>query len=382
MEVIALLLIAVAVIYFQSSVFNGLALHKLEYTCGFSAKEAHEGDELFLVEVINNRKLLPVPWLKVDIHSSRWLDFAETSSVVTQDNRRVTSTFYLRGHQRITRRWRLKCLKRGVFTTENVTLVWGDALGFYTSSAPKRVNAKLTVYPEVINLEELFVPANYMQGDMLVKRWVVDDPFIVSGAREYAPGDPMNRIHWSATAREAKLMVRKNDFTSRMSLTVMLNIQTDEGEYVDVLDRSAAELGIKVAATLVDRALRVGAPLRFCTNGCVLGDERSMVFTSEASGQEHASEILGLLARMMMKSTKDFENYLEETYSRLEASDVVIVTSYINRQVCNYARLLLKRRNTVKIILTSKFIVSAELPGDLDIYILPGGDANAEGRPA
>ena len=141
------------------------------------------------METVYNGKLLPVPWLRVDIHTSRWLEFARTCSVIAQENRHVTSSFVLRSYQKITRKWKLKCLK-GVFHTENVTLVSGDLLNFSNVSEAMPVNATLIVYPQIIELEELFVPVSLQQGDRVVNRWIIDDPFIVAGVREYAPGDP------------------------------------------------------------------------------------------------------------------------------------------------------------------------------------------------
>lgn len=115
MEIIALALIFAAALWLQVWLFARHAFTKLEYRCEFSSSEAHEGDSLYLVETVYNRKLLPVPWLKVDIHSSRWLDFAGTCSVVAQDSRRVTSSFILKGYQKVTRKWKLKCLKKRGF---------------------------------------------------------------------------------------------------------------------------------------------------------------------------------------------------------------------------------------------------------------------------
>lgn len=379
MEVIALVIIVAVVVILQSVIITKFVPYRLDYKCYFSTEQAHVGDELFLVETIHNRKLLPVLWLKVDIHSSKWLDFAGANSVIAQDDRRVTSNFYVGGYKRITRKWKLRCLKRGIFPIENATLVWGDMLGFDTGSAAVPVGASLTVFPELIDLEKTFVSLNYLQGDTIVKRWVVDDPFLVSGVREYTAADPLNRIHWRATAREGRLMVKKNDFTSQMSLTILLNIQTIEYEMSQVVDRDIAELGIKTAATLIDRSLRMGFPVRFGTNACIPPDDDS-VFTDRASGREHASMILKLLAGMKLKSRKNFDVFLEDVYSGIGTDDVVIITAYLNGSICYYARQLIKQRNNVRIILLSSSVNVGDLPDDLDIMTMVKGGTKHEGE--
>jgi hypothetical protein len=166
----------------------------------------------------------------------------------------------IESYQKTTRKWKLNCVKRGIFHTENVTPLEGSTHLCNVSEALP-VNITLVVYPEIVDLDELFMPVNLLQSDNTVNRWIIDDPFMFSGIREHTPTDPMNRIHWPATAKSGKLMVRKNEYTSEQNLTVILNMQTKSYEYTNVIDRRSAELGIKVAATLFDRALKEGTPV-------------------------------------------------------------------------------------------------------------------------
>ncbi|MGE5614399.1 MAG: DUF58 domain-containing protein [Bacillota bacterium] len=369
MDVIALLVAFLAVIWLQMVIFGALPFRKLDYRCDFSVKEAHEGDSIYLVETVHNCKLLPVPWLKVDIHTSRWLDFAGSCSTVAQESRRVTSSFTLRSYQKITRKWKLKCLKRGVFTTENVTLVSGDLLNLYVSSVPRAVNASLVVYPEIVDLDGMFIPVNLMQGDRVVNRWIVDDPFIVAGARDYAAGDPMNRIHWLASARTGKLMVKKNEHTSQNSLAILLNMQSRLYEHEDIINREIAEIGIKVTATLLDRALKDGMSVRFGTNGCVRSDDRQAIFTGNAANKEHTSEIFKILARLIMKNVKDFENFMLDILPSLENTEIIIVTAYLSKRICELADLMAEAGNTVSIILLESEFEKGIKPCNCELYV-------------
>ncbi len=370
MDVIALAVIFAFVLGLQSFLLCRYCFHKLHYRCEFSVTEAHEGDIIYLVETVYNSKLLPVPWLKVDIHSSRWLDFAGTCSVIAQDSRRVTSSFTLRSYQRITRRWKLKCLKRGMFTTENVTLVSGDLLNFRVVSIPAAVNACLMVYPEILDLEELFTPVNLMQSDRVVNRWIIDDPFMVAGAREYTPGDPLNRIHWPASARSGRLMVKKNEFTSQRSLTVLLNMQSQLYEHADTINKSIVEIGIKTTATLLDRALKDGTPVRLGTNGCVSQDARHAIFTGEAADREHISGLFKILARLQMKNVKDFEALLDDVLPVAENTEVVIVTAYLSKRICEQADELERAGNTVSILLLDTVYEYGVKPALAELYVM------------
>jgi uncharacterized protein (DUF58 family) len=370
MDVIALIIIIAIVLGLQWFLLCSFAFHKLQYKCEFSVKEAYEGDDLYLVETVYNAKLLPVPWMKVDIHSSKWLDFAETCSVITQDDRRVTSSFILKSYQKVTRRWRLKCLKRGVFTTENVTLISGDLLNFEVVSIPVRVDASLIVYPGTVDIDSLFVPVNLMQSDRTVNRWIVDDPFIVAGSREYTSGDPLNRVHWPSTAKTGNLMIKKNEFTSQRSMTVLLNMQSQLYEYADTINKKIAELGIKVAATLLDTCLKDGVPVRFGTNGCIQADSREAIFTGEASDMDHVKELMKILAQLIMKNVEDFEVFLDEELEKLQNTEVVIITAYLSRRICMQADQLAEYGNTVSILLLAEEFEDDVRPETAELYVL------------
>ncbi len=374
MEVVAFAIIVLGVIGLQEWIFGRFVLRKLEYICDFSEKEAYEGDSLFLVETVHNKKLLPVPWLKVDINSSRWLEYANTKSVVAQEFRYVTSSFFLKGYQKVTRRWKLKCLKRGVYTIKSVTLISGDLIGRNTISTPVEINAVITVYPALIRLENFFIPVRQQQGDTIVRRWILEDPFIVSGAREYTPRDPMNRVHWSATARQGSLMVRKNDYTAQTGITVLLNIQSMETEYFDAVHKDWIEMGIKAAATIFDTALREGTPVRLVTNGSTVDGGKEMIFTSEASGREHVLQLMHLLAKLELRAIKDFEEYLETVLPQFYNTDIILITAYLTERIRNLMRLVIRRNCSVKILVLDRFIEQNDLPQDMEVYILAGDE--------
>jgi hypothetical protein len=370
MEIFTLFVVIIIAYFGQSLLFQSMVFKNLEYSCEFSTKSAIEGDTIFLVETVQNRKFLPVPWLKADIHSSRWLDFAETSSVVNQDSRRVTSCFFLKSFQKTTRRWKVKCSKRGAFFIDNVTLVGGDLFQYGRESVPVHIGAELMVYPDVIDIEELFAPAKFLQGDNIVKRWIIDDPFIISGTREYTPCDSMNKIHWQATAKAGKLMVKKNDFTSQLSVTVILNTQSIEHEYGMAVFTEKIELGIKVAATIFDSSLKLGMPARFATNGTVLENGREAILTSEASGYDHYVELLKILAKLKLKNVIDFGLFLKENCSNYENTDIFIITAVLDDNILEFIHKSKMLGNKIKIIFLNDFSRAVEEKANTDIYYL------------
>ena len=202
MEFVAILFMVIVLLVSQLILFAKNRFRHFQYTCFFTKDEVMEGDEVGLVEIVSNRKWLPLPWLKSELSTSRWLEYAGSQSEVVGDRRYVPSFFTLKSYQKVSRTWKVRCLKRGVFEIRRVDLVGSDLLGFSSFSHSVQVNACLTVLPRPLENNELACPPQYLKGDTVVRRQLLADPFYVAGVREYTGLEPMNRIHWNATARE------------------------------------------------------------------------------------------------------------------------------------------------------------------------------------
>ena len=104
MDFLALLLIIALVVTAQGQIYKHFSMRHLDYSCRLSADEVYEGDEIELIETLSNKKWLPIPWLKVEITTSRWLDFAGSQSIVTSETRYVPSFILMKSYHMVTRR--------------------------------------------------------------------------------------------------------------------------------------------------------------------------------------------------------------------------------------------------------------------------------------
>jgi uncharacterized protein (DUF58 family) len=77
--------------------------------------------------------------------------------------------------------------------------------------------------------------------------------------REYVPGDEVRHLHWKATARTGRLMVRDLADPRRRRLTVLLDTRAR------VLSATAFDEAVDVAASLLRGAARAGHPARVVT---------------------------------------------------------------------------------------------------------------------
>ncbi|MFO7612323.1 MAG: DUF58 domain-containing protein [Clostridia bacterium] len=350
MELVFVVILLMIFFLFEIMFFKITLMRGLKYSLSFSKLEAFEGDEMFIDEEIYNKKPVPIPWVRADIHSSKWLEFADASSSIVDERRFVTSGFMLRSYQRTKRRWYMKCTKRGIFDIDNATVTCGDVLGLISDSKAVPINKRLVVYPGMIDVNEVFFSTRDILGDAVVKRFIMDDPFIVKGIREYIPGDSVNRVNWKATARADKLMVNENDFTTKIGITVLMNVQSDYEEFDYVKNKDVIELAIKVSATALNRGYTQGVPVRFGSNACTGDDEENMILTESGTGQEHMRHMLYTLAQIRMKNVRSFEIFLAQLENKISNTQVYIITSFLSREILDEAGRLGKLDNTVKVL--------------------------------
>ncbi len=349
MQFLALFLVLVLVIYIQGKIYVKFGFRNFSYTCYFSKTEVTEGDELEFVEVLENHKLLPLPWIKSEIDTSIYLEFEDSLSVITGESRFVPSFFSLKSNSRVSRRWKIKCNKRGVYDIANVQIVSCDLLGRKSISKSVKSNAVLVVFPKAFDYEDLNISSKYYFGEIIIRRSLILDPFVRAGLREYQIGDTMNRINWKATARQQKLMSVNYESSTSINIALMLNMQSHEEEKADVTNPRIMENAIRLCAGIICECEKQNIPLRFLSNSShKKGNDYTK--TLEKFGAEHSHNILHILAKLRLCATRKIKYYLNDIKSDIKSSDIIIVTAYIEKSIIDFANEKIQEGIGVKII--------------------------------
>jgi len=347
MSVFVLLLSLAALTALQAAVFGRYGVSRIRYTCRFQVPDCYAGDTIELVEVIENHKWLPVPWIRVESMMDAALRFRTEEALHINEGRKTQyhkSLFTLGPYRRIRRRHKITCTKRGVYRLSGVTVTAGDLFGMLESTRRCPVEAELVVYPAVVSMEEVPLPSHGWQGDVTVRRWLVDDPFTTAGVRDYQSGDPMKLIHWKATARAGSLQVHRREFTAERRLMVMLNVEDRETTRDLVHHEALIERGIAYAATIVSHAIRQGLTVGFGHNGCRA--ERAAPAGGEpgpdgraagpgrvpaGGGRAHLMAILEEMARIELRCRILFHDFLEPDCAATdEKRDYVLITAHLS----------------------------------------------------
>ncbi len=345
---LSLLLIA------QSFVVKKLGLKKLTYERCFSRLAAFEGEEVEMVEVIRNKKLLPVPFIRAESRISANLAFRTDMETHIAGEQYHKSIFYLQPYSQIKRIHTVHLKKRGYYQAGVVSLTAGDLMGVTAPAMQMDTGAAIEVYPRLLCPEEFPLPSSRWQGDLLVKRWIVPDPVWVSSIRSYNPGDDPSSIHWPATARFGALQVKVHDQTADVKLIIVINAQMSERQWADLMEyeQQAVEHMISLAATLCVDALNHGVEAGFAINIPLdKGMEPAILPPARHSLRE--TEILSAMAHLTIERTSTFLSLLD-TLAAFTGMDMLLLSVYDSELVQTKISTLRLRGNTVTLHLINK----------------------------
>lgn len=349
-----IVVLAVGIALLQAFIYRKLAFKGVYYKRGFSRDSAYEGEAVEFVEVIGNQKPLPLPWVRVESRISPNLRFmAEDGEREIAADQYHKSLFFLGAYRQITRRHRVSLHRRGYYPLTDVALSAGDILGLDTASEQLSRPCAISVYPRLLTDEELGDDSTRWQGEALTRRFIMPDPFLTSGVRDYEIGDPIAYIHWKASAKLNVLQVKVRDYTADPRVMVALNVQTSEDQWGELNDdeQRIVEHGLRVAATLCHRALMSGVEAGFASNGCLYGEKglKRPVILPSARGQNQFEALMEAMARLVIHREFTFPTFLEGLFN-LTGEDIVILTAYESDELTARARALRARGNSVSFI--------------------------------
>ena len=330
MSVIWFALVIGALVIFQTQFFYFTGLRHLHYRRFFDRTSAFEGEKAEMIEIIENRKIIPVPWLRVESSISPYLRFKKQEDVDIRYDQFHKSLFYLRGYKRIRRRHEFTCTHRGYYTLKIASLTTGDLFGMFNRFKHVTGDAHLYVYPKPLALDEISPASLKWQGDVMMRRWIMPDPILVNGIREYRPGDSQNDIHWGATARTGKLQVKVRDYTVSPRVMILVNTQISETLWgqMELRDKEVIELGIRYAAHLVSWAISNGLDAGFASNG-KLADEEGVVRISPSCSQAHLDMILQAMAKLEIVRERNFHTLMDYLCDDgITGMDIAVVSPY------------------------------------------------------
>jgi len=364
-------------------IWSVYCLRNVQYKRGLSQDHVLFGEEVTLSLVLENTKILPLPWIEIQDVIPRSLPIKDqpvrasgASSVFTLD-----CLFSLRWYDRVTRRYTIQCTTRGVHTFGPTTLRSGDIFGFTSREADIATYQFLLVYPLVVPLTRFSLPARHPFGDRRAPRRLLEDPARVVGVREYVYGDNLRRVDWKASARTMQLQSKVYEASTTYTIALFVNTTARHDTYYGI-HPELQELSICAAASLTDWSLKQGYAIGLYANGTLYmpdeastvgdklnakkmrdaGDEeaerdtvrtalRRRVRVPASSSNTQRQRIMEVLARVQPHFGTSIEDVLQTERTHLPTgATIVVITTTINDRLLDMLALMRRGGHTVSIL--------------------------------
>ncbi len=314
----------------------------------FSRPTAFEGESGELVEVVRNDGPVVIPWLRVESFISSGIRLGRQENMQINSDTFYRSCFTLMPYQQVRRRHYVKFMRRGAYDLGNASLGVGDLLGWTRFFKEQQLSCPVTVYPKILDTDELPFPLSEMLGQLATKRQLLSDPFLVRSIREYQPGDLIRDIHWQATARTQELQVKVHDNTVSPRLLVVLNAQSSDDQWDNYVREDFAPLleeEIRLTASMCVHGLRAGIAAGFAANMPRVNKGDSTVVLPE-EGIAWEETLLDAYARLQCHCSEKFVILLDSLRT-CHDMDILVISPYNSASIQNALEKLRLQGNQV-----------------------------------
>lgn len=310
--------------------WNRLSLSRLTYQRAFGERRAFPGETVDVTLRVANQKLLPLGWLLVEDQWPPALPPEEGRLYLSPGGQvgYCLNAFSIRWFERINRRYRVRCTRRGFYPFGPVRLVSGDIFGLFRRQARDDHLDWLIVYPRVLPLETLGFPPKEPFGEVKASWRLFEDPSRAVGIRDYRPDDAFRHVHWKASARRQELQVKVYEPTTSHNLIVFCNVATMPKHWQGIRPL-LLEKTISVAASIAAYAFTQRYEVGVIANGCIPHSDQSIkVLPSRRPDQ--LARVMEALAAVTSFATSSIQALLLAESPRLPwGSTMVVVTSVI-----------------------------------------------------
>ena len=252
---------------------------KIDLSCSLSASFTEPDTPFEVTSVITNRSRLPISYMLLTenfpMHTQipEGLEATERNQLIY-----VKNVCRIGGRQRKKRSVEITIAKRGVHLFLGGTMDFGDFLGIKEISKEVSFCKEIVVYPKKLEDSHLTDALGNFCGDIAARRFLIRDPILTVGYREYTGREPMRDIHWMQSARKNELMVREFDYNRQLSATVVLSVEGIASFDAELLDACCS-----TARTVCETLTNLGVLVNFHTNARIFARDRTGIWSCEAS---------------------------------------------------------------------------------------------------
>ncbi|HEY1662589.1 MAG TPA: DUF58 domain-containing protein [Verrucomicrobiae bacterium] len=293
------------------------------------------GDSLRVTVEVENRGRLSVPWILLEDSIPNTAGQSGRPRLEV-DGARIALTRLAAGESETVFEYDVKFLQRGYFQFGPLLVETGDVFGLHRRYRLLTEPQFVLVLPKVLPLQGYNLASRRPMGEIRVAHRLFEDPTRLAGVRLFQQGDPLNRVHWRATARTGQLHSRVYENSRVAGATVLLDFH--EESYRGPAGPNSSELAILAAAALANAVSLQGQQIGLVTNGRDAADRireegwQGEFLERKLARQQAAVAVENTRMRPVVVPTRrSSDNFLRilETLARLEQTDGMDFSSLV-----------------------------------------------------
>lgn len=283
---------------------------------------------------VKNNGIWPVPWVILeDLLPAKEL-IENRARLSVKKKRMKIAMIGTKGSTLLS--YQIEFKMRGYYQLGPLVMETGDLFGLHRRYRVGTQPDFVLVYPKVVPLEGYDLASRRPIGEVLLTHRLFEDPTRIAGVRSYQAGDPLNRVHWRATARTGQLHCKIYEPSTIVGSTILLDFH--ESGYEPSREPYRSELAITAAASLAHAVYEMGQQVGLITNGRDAadrirtegwkGDYRTRQQAQDNAAMQEKSERLQPLVVETRRGVEQFQR-IRETLARVELTDGLSVAQLI-----------------------------------------------------
>ena len=140
---------------------------------------------------------------------------------------------YLLGRRKWKAKAKFSLKKRGCYQLGHYYIEAGDAFGLWSEVRSGDIEHEVVVMPKKTDSVAVWKAYSGFIGDISVQRFILEDPVLTVGFREYTGHEPMKSISFQQTAKMGKMYVKCYDYTTELKVTILLNMYGGASEELE-----------------------------------------------------------------------------------------------------------------------------------------------------
>jgi uncharacterized protein (DUF58 family) len=344
------------------------------------SRQLEISDSVDVVLKLSNIGRIPIGWLLVEdiLPASA---FSQRPSRLSIKGRRICVVSISANGSR-TIKYKITFHARGYYQIGPTFAETGDVFGLHRRHRVMTSPAFILVLPKIVAIAQYQFASERPIGEVRLANRLFEDPTRTAGVRPYQLGDPLQRVHWRATARTGQLHSRVFEPTSLAGATILIDFHSDG--YDRIREPYRSDLAITTACSLAYAVSLLNQQLGLASNGqdaasriqeeatrTVTDDEYSSrsdareqfeeleqshklrpVSVETRRGYDQFQQIRELLARLEITDRLTFDRMIIEVASRLpKDATIIAILPVVSIETSVALGLLRKRGFAISVVL-------------------------------